>query len=89
MNRKQKIQRITLLFNCLQYSTDVDQSLKPGERIVINQEIGNLLHLLEYPSASYKPIPASIEVKITETQKQIIKRDWSSINEFPFEISDY
>lgn len=58
--------RIELLFRCLQFSSEKTAMLTVGQRIIINQEIGSLLLMLNNKNAQHRPVTELVENKITE-----------------------
>ncbi|MBS1535338.1 MAG: hypothetical protein JST78_09690 [Bacteroidetes bacterium] len=53
--------RRNLLFTCLKFCSEHERKFTRGQRILINQERGQLLHMLSLPNAEPRPVPESIE----------------------------
>jgi len=69
MNRNQIEQRIALLYLALQYCSERTKTFTAGERICINQERFQWMHILDDETASSRPVSPQIEDKIKEVLK--------------------
>ena len=82
MTKKEIYKRIIYLFSAMQYCTAKKwQLLSAGERIMINQEIAQLLYRFDYPSTNHKPISDKIESKL-----EGIKTNFQLADEVPYGI---
>ena len=70
--------RAELLFSCLIYDSEVEQTFKKGERICINQERA-VLHskINQTPDERSYQVPVMIEVKIKKLAQKIKDQNWS------------
>lgn len=84
MDKAQIYERCKFLFLCLQF-TRGKTTFKPGERIMINQEIASLLHKFHYSDASHRKVSDKIESKLQQQKELINRYEWSHINEFPYD----
>lgn len=78
MNNLKIIERIKVLYASLQYCSTQMKVFTVGERICINQERLQWLHILNTPTASPKPISAKIELKINEIKNLISFSSYTS-----------
>ncbi|AWG24806.1 hypothetical protein [Flavobacterium kingsejongi] len=79
MNKEEIQERLVLLFIVLQFDTQEKAIFTAGERIMINQERGHLLHELDYSDAPTKPVSAEIEEKIKEATRLTGVYDWEPL----------
>jgi hypothetical protein len=56
MGKKQIEERIALLYLALQYCSERTKTFSPGERICINQERFQWMHILDNQTASPRPV---------------------------------
>lgn len=66
MNSIEINNRIALLYLSLQFCTEEIRTFTVGERICINQERFQWLHILSNPEAKPRPVSEFIETKIQE-----------------------
>ncbi|WP_406845533.1 hypothetical protein [Flavobacterium soyae] len=66
MSRNQIEIRIAQLYLALQYCSERSKSFTPGERICINQERFQWMHILDDETASPRPVSQAIENKLKE-----------------------
>lgn len=69
MSTKQIEDRIALLYMALQYCSERTKTFTAGERICINQERFQWMHILEDQTASPRPVSTSIENKLQNTAR--------------------
>lgn len=84
MDKKEIYNRVKFLHSILQF-TKGKVAFSPGERIMINQEIGSLLHKFNYSTSHHKKVSAVIEAKLEEQRKLIESYEWKPTDEFPFD----
>lgn len=72
--------RIDLLFACLQFDTEKVKMFTVGERIMINQERFQWMHILSYPTAEPRPVSIKIEATIKEAVRLIGVYDFEPFN---------
>ncbi len=77
--------RIALLYLSLQFCTDQMKTFTVGERICINQERFQWLHILSDPEAKPRPVSALIEEKIQKTLQLIHIYNYKARNQDPFD----
>lgn len=85
MNEIEINNRIALLYLSLQFCTEKTKTFTVGERICINQERFQWLHILSNPKAEPRPVSAPIESKIQETLKLIAVYNYKPSNQNPFD----
>jgi hypothetical protein len=73
MSNTQIQQRIALLYLALQFCSEKIKTFTAGERICINQERFQWMHILENENAIPRPVSSVIENKITEISKLALK----------------
>lgn len=71
MNETEINDRIALLYLSLQFCSQHMRIFTAGERICINQERFQWLHILSDPEAQPRPVSITIETKIKEIIKLI------------------
>lgn len=69
MSKNQIEERIALLYLALQYCSERTKTFSPGERICINQERFQWMHILDNETASPRPVSQTIENKLKEVWK--------------------
>lgn len=69
MSRNQIEERIALLYLALQYCSERAKTFSPGERICINQERFQWMHILDNETACPRPVSQAIENKLKEVWK--------------------
>jgi hypothetical protein len=84
MSEHQITDRIALLFLSLQFCTEQMTMFSVGERIMINQERCQWMHIQSYPQAEPRPVSAKIEAKIKDTVRLIGVYDYLPLNQDPF-----
>ncbi|WP_395049434.1 hypothetical protein [Flavobacterium sp.] len=79
--RIEKIQnRLQFLHLCLHFSSQKQEKLTILDRMLINQERGQLLKEIDYPKTEPRPVPETVEIKLKEIQLLIDKYDWKPLN---------
>jgi hypothetical protein len=73
--------RLAFLHLCLQYSSQKQQTLTILDRMLINQERGQLLRELDLPLIEPRPIPETVENKLTEIQRRIELLNWKPLTQ--------
>lgn len=86
MTQEQIKERLYMLFMALQFHTQYKSYFTLGEKIVINQERGQLLYMLTFSKAEPKPVPTTIENKIKEIDHLIQVYNWHPLNRIDFEL---
>lgn len=76
--------RIAKLYLSLQFCSEHTKTFTVGERICINQERFQLIHILSHPEASPRPVSASIEAKIKDVIQKVILYNFRPHNRDPF-----
>lgn len=84
MNSIEIDDRIAQLYLVLQFCTYQKKIFTIGERICINQERFQWLHILSNPEAEPRPISNTIEAKIKDALKLIDIYNFKPINQDPF-----
>ncbi|AWK04743.1 hypothetical protein HYN56_11110 [Flavobacterium crocinum] len=84
MNRKQIKERIAQLYVALQFCSEKIRTFTAGERICINQERFQWLHILNNPEAEPRPVSAAIENKVKDVTRLVTKYNFTSYYEDPF-----
>ncbi|WP_376777298.1 hypothetical protein [Flavobacterium covae] len=84
MNPNEIKQRLKVLYLVLQFHSQYQSKFTTGERIVINQERGKLLQLLQNTEQEPRPVPAGIEKKIKEVLHLVDSIDWIPLNFIDF-----
>lgn len=85
MTQEQITARIALLFLSLQFDTEERKMFTVGERIMINQERFQWMHILTYPHAQPRPVSNIIEAKIQTINSLIGVYDFKPLNQTPFQ----
>ncbi|MGE8342718.1 MAG: hypothetical protein ACN6OI_16940 [Flavobacterium sp.] len=83
MSNTQIQQRIALLYLALQFCSEKIKTFTAGERICINQERFQWMHILENENATPRPVSSVIENKITEISKLALKYNFKPYYEDP------
>jgi hypothetical protein len=84
MNKTQIEDRIALLYLALQYCSERTKTFTAGERICINQERFQWMHILEDETASPRPVSPNIENKIKEVLKLALYHNFKPYHADPF-----
>lgn len=84
MSKKQIEERIALLYLALQFCSEKIRTFTPGERICINQERFQWMHILEDETAAPRPVSSSIEKKINDISKLAFQQNFKPYYEDPF-----
>ncbi|SFD93748.1 hypothetical protein [Flavobacterium phragmitis] len=69
MSRNQIEARIAQLYLALQYCSEKSKTFTAGERICINQERFQWMHILENETAAPRPVSQNIENKLKEVSR--------------------
>ncbi|MCD0470482.1 hypothetical protein [Flavobacterium sp. JAS] len=85
MNKIQIENRIAILYLSLQFCTEKIKTFTVGERICINQERFQWLHILSNPEEEPKPVSVQIETKIQEVTRLIAIYNYKPSNQDPFD----
>ncbi|MBO9586616.1 MAG: hypothetical protein J7574_20815 [Flavobacterium sp.] len=83
MSNTQIQQRIALLYLALQFCSEKIKTFTAGERICINQERFQWMHILENENATPRPVSSVIENKIIEVSKLALKYNFKPYHEDP------
>ncbi|KAF2082109.1 hypothetical protein [Flavobacterium sharifuzzamanii] len=84
MNKSQIEARIAQLYLALQYCSERTKTFTAGERICINQERFQWMHILDDETASPRPVPKNIENKLKEVSKLALKHNFKPYYGDPF-----
>ncbi len=84
MNKKQIEQRIALLYLVLQFCSERTKTFTAGERICINQERFQWMHILEDETAIPRKVSSAIEKKIIDVSKLALLQDFKPYYGDPF-----
>ncbi|WP_286971066.1 hypothetical protein [Flavobacterium sp. UBA4854] len=84
MSKTQIEERIALLYLALQYCSERTKTFTAGERICINQERFQWMHILDDESASPRPVPSNIENKIKEVSRLALHHNFKPYYADPF-----
>ena len=84
MSKTQIEERIALLYLALQYCSEKSKTFTAGERICINQERFQWMHILDDESAAPRPVPINIENKLKEVSKLIVHHNFKPYYGDPF-----
>lgn len=87
MNNARINERIALLYLALQFCTEQMSIFTVGERICINQERFQWLHILSDPKAEPRLVSAFIETKLKETIRLIEIYNYKPSNQDPFDYT--
>jgi len=78
--------RLQFLHLCLQFSSQRQEVLTIFDRILINQERGQLLKELDTQIPEPRPVPETVEAKLTEIQRRIVLLNWKPLT--PKEVNE-
>ncbi|CAI2769139.1 hypothetical protein [Flavobacterium collinsii] len=84
MNKNQIETRIAQLYLALQYCSERTKTFTPGERICINQERFQWMHILDDETITPRPVPQNIENKLKEVSKLAAKYNFKPYYGDPF-----
>ncbi|MFC0780542.1 hypothetical protein [Flavobacterium sp. HJSW_4] len=84
MNKTQIKERIAALYVALQFCSEKIKTFTAGERICINQERFQWMHILDNPEAEPRPISPDLEKKVENVTKLVMKFDFTPYYEDPF-----
>lgn len=84
MNKEKINNRIALLYLSLQFCSEHTKTFTVGERICINQERFQLIHILSNPEAIPRPVSNTIEAKIKEIAQKVTLYNFKPSNKDPF-----
>lgn len=84
MSKKQIEERIALLYLALQFCSEKIRTFTPGERICINQERFQWMHILDDETAAPRPVSSIIERKINDVSKLAFQQNFKPYYEDPF-----
>ncbi|WP_294966292.1 hypothetical protein [uncultured Flavobacterium sp.] len=84
MNNYQIKERIAQLYIALQFCSEKIKTFTAGERICINQERFQWMHILENADAEPRPVSEALENKIKDVTKLVAKYDFKPYYEDPF-----
>ncbi|MDX6182579.1 hypothetical protein SGQ44_10755 [Flavobacterium sp. Fl-77] len=84
MSKKQIEERIALLYMALQFCSEKTKTFTAGERICINQERFQWMHIMENESALPRPVSPAIESKIKNISKLACLHGFRPYYEDPF-----
>ena len=84
MSKTQIEDRIAFLYLALQYCSERTKSFTAGERICINQERFQWMHILDDETASPRPVSQSIENKLKEVSRLAVQHNFKPYYGDPF-----
>ncbi|WP_166922459.1 hypothetical protein [Flavobacterium poyangense] len=84
MNKNQIETRIAQLYLALQYCSERRKTFTSGERICINQERFQWMHILDGESATPRPVSPTIENKLKEVSKLAVQYNFKPYYGDPF-----
>lgn len=84
MSKIQIEQRIALLYLVLQFCSERTKTFTAGERICINQERFQWMHILEDETAVPRQVSSAIEKKIKDVSKLALLQNFKPYYEDPF-----
>ncbi|KRD06326.1 hypothetical protein ASE21_19335 [Flavobacterium sp. Root901] len=84
MDRNQIEARIAELYLALQYCSERNKTFTAGERICINQERFQWMHILDDEAASPRPVSQNIEYKLKEVSKLALLHNFKPYYGDPF-----
>lgn len=84
MSKKQIEERIALLYLALQYCSQRTKTFTAGERICINQERFQWMHILDHATASPRPVSKEIDNKLQEVARRASQNNFKSYYGDPF-----
>ena len=73
--------RLAFLHLCLRFSSQKQEPLTILDRMLINQERGQLLKKLDAPNTEPRPVPKKLEAKLTEIQRRIELLNWKPLTQ--------
>ncbi|OUL63718.1 hypothetical protein [Flavobacterium sp. AJR] len=77
--------RIALLYLSLQFCSEQMKIFTIGERICVNQERFQWMHILSEPDAEPRPVSATIETKINDITRLVAIYKFKPFNDDPFD----
>ncbi|MBW1656746.1 hypothetical protein [Flavobacterium quisquiliarum] len=84
MSKNQIEARIAQLYLALQYCSERSRTFTAGERICINQERFQWMHILDNEASAPRPVPLSIENKLKEVSRLIALHNFKPYYGDPF-----
>ncbi len=84
MSNTQIEERIATLYLALQYCSEKKKTFTAGERICINQERFQWMHILDNEAATPRPVPANIENKLKEVSRLALQNNFKPYYGDPF-----
>jgi|GEM_PF-665927 len=84
MNKYQIKHRVAQLYIVLQFCSEKIKTFTIGERICINQERFQWMHILENPEADPRPISLDLENKVEEVTRLVMKYNFTPYYTDPF-----
>ena len=84
MSNKQTEERIALLYLALQYCSQRTKTFSAGERICINQERFQWMHILDDQTVSPRPVSKDIDNKLQEVAKRASQNNFKPYYGDPF-----
>lgn len=84
MNKNQIEVRIAQLYLALQYCSERTKTFTAGERICINQERFQWMHILNDKTASPRPVSQNLENKLKEVSKLALQHNFKPYYSDPF-----
>ncbi|QLC65755.1 hypothetical protein LPB248_05445 [Flavobacterium sp. LPB0248] len=84
MNKNQIEERIAQLYLALQYCSERNKTFTAGERICINQERFQWMHILNDETAAPRPVSQNIENKLKEISKLTVQYNFKPYYGDPF-----
>ncbi|MCD0471461.1 hypothetical protein [Flavobacterium sp. JAS] len=83
MSKKRIEERIALLYLALQFCSEKIKTFTSGERICINQERFQWMHILEDETAVPRPVSSKIESKINDISRLALLHNFKPYYEDP------
>ncbi|AWK04746.1 hypothetical protein HYN56_11125 [Flavobacterium crocinum] len=84
MNKTQIETRIAQLYLALQYCSERNKTFTVGERICINQERFQWMHILDDETATPRPVPQNIEHKLKDVCRLALQHNFKPYYGDPF-----
>lgn len=84
MNKTQIETRIAQLYLALQYCSERNKTFTAGERICINQERFQWMHILDNESATPRSVSQNIENKLKDVSKLTLQHNFKPYYGDPF-----
>lgn len=84
MNKTQIETRIAQLYMALQYCSERNKTFTAGERICINQERFQWMHILDNESATPRSVSQNIENKLKDVSKLTLQHNFKPYYGDPF-----